>query len=135
MNGLLLSVRTDTLGIYKFVFHSTARIQKSKRHPMPSLRVTVMLSTAVALINDFQKNIYIYNKIAEHENVNSNGICRMIFAVCAIGKLKKKNSKTNFQFYCKKLQVNVTGKPSKVHVNCGGGFAVATHLSETVGPG
>lgn len=29
----------------------------------------------------------------------------------------------------------LTGKPSNVQVNWGGGFPVATHLSETVGPG
>lgn len=29
----------------------------------------------------------------------------------------------------------LTGKPSKVQMNCGGGFPVATHFNETVGPG
>lgn len=38
-------------------------------------------------------------------------------------KVKNKNKK------------ELTGKPSKVHMNCGGGFPVATHFNETVGPG
>lgn len=29
----------------------------------------------------------------------------------------------------------ITGKPSNFHTNCGGGFPVATHFNETVGPG
>lgn len=33
------------------------------------------------------------------------------------------------------LKINITGKPSKVQVNCGGGLPVATHFNETVGPG
>lgn len=33
------------------------------------------------------------------------------------------------------LVLSGTGKPSKVHTNCGGGFPVATHFSEIAGPG
>lgn len=33
------------------------------------------------------------------------------------------------------LVLSGTGKPSKVHTNCGGGLPVATHFSEMAGPG
>lgn len=33
------------------------------------------------------------------------------------------------------MRINLTGKPSNVHVNWGGGFPVATHFNDTVGPG
>lgn len=33
------------------------------------------------------------------------------------------------------LVLSGTGKPSKVHTKCGGGLPIATHLSETGGPG
>lgn len=32
-------------------------------------------------------------------------------------------------------RTKLTGNPSSFHVNCGGGFPVATHFNETVGPG
>lgn len=33
------------------------------------------------------------------------------------------------------LELSGTGNPSRVQINCGGGFPVATHLRDTAGPG